>query len=274
MLMSELFKEYMNRYSKRFKISWKEDQRIIQSYLEPAFGFLAVEDVKRSHIELLHSSMHKIPRRANQAVVLCSSIFNRAIDWDYTKENPARRVDKYPENIRKDFIPHSQASLLMQIIKEQPEPYRGIFTFLIATGCRKNEALKLKWDEVDLNNHLITFKQTKNGSDHTFPITPLMRQALAGQEKVGDYVFTLTGGKIADIRKPWLKVTAALGKHYRVHDIRTTLASWLVQQGYSFPEVGAVLNHKDPRSVKRYAFLQLDNIRKPVEHVTKILLDQ
>jgi integrase len=38
------------------------------------------------------------------------------------------------------------------------------------TGCRRQEACKLKWEDVNFKTGALTFRDTKNGTDHHFPI--------------------------------------------------------------------------------------------------------
>lgn len=57
---------------------------------------------------------------------------------------------------------------------------RDIITFLIYTGCRKGEALNLKWDDVDLQNGVIAMKGTKTKYDRYIPISNALKSILGG----------------------------------------------------------------------------------------------
>ena len=50
---SELAAEYVERWAKPRKRSWKEDARIIDRYLNPAFGNVKVADVRRADVRRL-----------------------------------------------------------------------------------------------------------------------------------------------------------------------------------------------------------------------------
>lgn len=51
-------------------------------------------------------------------------------------------------------------------------------------------------------------------------------------------------------------VKAAKVGHCRVHDLRHTYASWLLQGGLSLAAVGKLLGHKSPTTTSRYAWLE------------------
>ncbi len=68
---------------------------------------------------------------------------------------------------------------------------QDLITFLIYTGCRKGEALNLKWDDVDLKNDVIAIKETKTKYDRYIPVSKPLKELLSGINKIQDclYVF-------------------------------------------------------------------------------------
>lgn len=269
MKVSDLCREYISRHAVRFKKSWKEDFYVINKYIVPSLGKQLASKLKTSDIEVLHASMNQHTRQANKTVVLLSCIYAKGIAWGYVKHNPARGIEFYPERSRGVFIPRSEGMHLLETLAKQPEPYRGIFTFILATACRRNEALLLKWEDVDLESKTATFRDTKNGKDHVIPLAKLAFNAIERQPRISEYVFAnpRTARAFVDISKPWDKVTKELSRHYWVHDLRRTLGSWLAQSGVSLATIGAILNHKDVRSTLIYSRFQLDHLRQPIEDV-------
>lgn len=58
----------------------------------------------------------------------------------------------------------------------------------------------------------------------------------------------------------WTPAVEAAGVgHCRVHDLRHTYASWLLQSGRSLAEVGKLLGHQSPTTTSRYAWLEQSN---------------
>ena len=82
----------------------------------------------------------------------------------------------------------SKNSLTAQLINKLT---KDIITFLIYTGCRKGEALNLKWDDVDLKNDVISIKGTKTKFDRHIPISRPLKVLLSQVEKNQDCLMSL-----------------------------------------------------------------------------------
>ena len=75
--------------------------------------------------------------------------------------------------------------------------------------------------------------------------------------QIGDYVFTnpKTGKNIQSFNKGWQRCKKRVGINCRMHDLRHTYASWLVQKGVPIYTVKELLGHGDIASTQRYAHL-------------------
>lgn len=75
----------------------------------------------------------------------------------------------------------------------------------------------------------------------------------------GPLLVTTEGGAIMDYWNFQKVFKAAVGRakigHVRIHDLRHTYASWLLQGGRSIAEVGDLLGHASPLTTQRYARL-------------------
>jgi len=67
----------------------------------------------------------------------------------------------------------------------------------------------------------------------------------------------LPSSRLVNLRAAWKRVGGAADiEDVRLHDLRRTVGSWLVQQGASLHLVGSVLNHKDTKTTAGYAYFQ------------------
>jgi site-specific recombinase XerD len=82
------------------------------------------------------------------------------------------------------------------------------------------------------------------------------------------YVFTINGQPInrSRLRRAFVKVLKVAGiQNFHWHDLRHTFASYLRQSGaVDLHTVSTLLGHRDLRMTKRYAHLNVDNLRKAV----------
>lgn len=60
--------------------------------------------------------------------------------------------------------------------------------------------------------------------------------------------------------------------HTRIHDLRHTAASWMINNGATLPVVGKSLNHTSPQSTMRYSHLEVEAVRKAKETATDAML--
>jgi integrase len=143
-----------------------------------------------------------------------------------------------------------------------PEPANptavAALRLLILTGARKQEVLRLRWREVDLVQGLLQLDDTKTGAS-VRPLSPEAIAVLTAQPRVvgSPWVFPSPRDArkpLSDITPLWYAVCHAAGlSGVRVHDLRHTAASLMLQAGATLPEVGRAIGHSSARATERYA---------------------
>lgn len=130
-----------------------------------------------------------------------------------------------------------------------------LFRLLILTGQRRGEILNLRWSEVDLNAKTIMKpgSETKNGKPHITHLSAPALAELAGRleacrnDRKSDLVFTTTDvTPVSGVTRAKRRLDALLGddfEHWRIHDLRTALATALAYEGVSESIVDRILNH-------------------------------
>jgi integrase len=158
-------------------------------------------------------------------------------------------------------------------LKEHAPVYlRRLITFLIGTGARRGEALKLTWEHVDLGSNTraaVTLIDTKNGEDRRVPLPNHVRDLLAamraeaGRPAKKDRVFTWVRrgtdetvayktdpGTVFDRTRRDAKLD-----DITIHTLRHTYASRLVMKGVPIAHVSKLLGHRKIQITMRYAHL-------------------
>lgn len=132
-------------------------------------------------------------------------------------------------------------------------------TCVLLWGGRKTETQLLKWEDVDFEEKVVSFVNTKNKVVHKFPLTPFAESILAerrlkstqtSEVLPGDWVFAsrVRGKHIVDIRNVLALCEAESGLQIGAHDLRRTFATELAGQTKDIAMVKVALNHASVRN--------------------------
>lgn len=274
----QLCNEYLERYSKPYKKSWKSDQSRINKYLIPKLGNLIASSIIHNDIAHLHTEMGKISKpTANRLVKLTSSIFNQCISWGMLPDgykNPTQGITFYHEQSRDRWITSEELPKLIEAINEEDIYARSAIWLSLLTGMRKSELLSLEWSRVDLERKQISLYDTKNTNPLYLPITDEAFAVIKGIPVVEGNPYLFAGQKegshIKDFKRQWNRIREKAGvTDVRWHDLRRTLGSWLAQSGNSLHLIAKVLNHKDIRTTQAYARFKQDDLREALNANSK-----
>ena len=204
----------------------------------------------------------------NKEILILLNFFNFCMEKAYLDKNPATGIKKLNELSRLKTL--SDTDIQKLIAGATNKLTRDLITFLIYTGCRKGEALNLRWDDVDLQNDVIAVKGTKTKYDRHIPISKPLKELLRAIEKNQDslYVFNKNGAKLGNFRKSFMTACRNAGlKDLRIHDLRHVFASKMVMNGTSLYITGELLGHRTTQMTKRYSHLVPDTLKKAVDAV-------
>ena len=205
-------------------------------------------------------------KEVNHELQILCNFFSFCILKGYLDKNPAAGIKKLNELSRLKTL--SDADIDKLIAGATNKLTRDLITFLIYTGCRKGEALNLKWDDVDLQNDVIAIKGTKTKHDRYIPISKPLKDLLSRIEKVQDclYLFNRNGAKLGDFKRSFHTACKNAGlKDLHIHDLRHVFASKMVMSDTSLYKTGILLGHRTPNMTQRYAHLKPGELRKEVE---------
>lgn len=282
--VADLCDEYVRRHGSR-KRSGFEDQRKIDVVIKPRMGALRVKDVSQFDVDDLHRKYADRPYEGNRVLALLSKMFSLAERWGWREGNPARGVERYPEEPRERFLtPEEIARLsaaLSAYVAEKPSADRedavAIVRIAMMTGARSGEVLAAEWDQFDLDAGLWIkpSSHTKQKRTHRVPLSPEVVEILELRERRSRFVFPGPGksGHRDSIRSAWARIQALTGgiDDVRVHDLRHTYASVLVSSGVSREMIGALLGHTQAQTTMRYAHLYDDPLREATSRAGRML---
>lgn len=214
----------------------------------------------------------------NRVLVLLRYGYTLALRWqiDGIERNPAKELKNIKEDNRIErFLTTEQSTRLLQTVRQsQNQLLAPIVAFLLFTGARKREALDAKWQDIDWQQKLWRIPKTKSGKVRHVPLSVGAMLVLAElgdmNTKNVEHIFAnpRTGLPFVSIFYSWNTARTEAGlPELRIHDLRHSFASFLVNAGRSLYEVQELLGHADIRTTSRYAHLSRDRLREAVEVV-------
>jgi integrase len=260
----------------------------IRNHIAPHFGpHLKVADVAFADIEALHRKVTESagPYAANRCIALLSKLFSLAMRWRMRADNPCKGIELNTEYHRQRYMTAEELARLVAALAEHPEKQTAdILRVILFTGCRKSEALAMRWADVDdTGKWSKPPSSTKQKKPHEVFLSAPMRQLLAeiadeqtgkGRRALGEFVFpsaTSGAGHTVYIDGAWRSLCkTAMIKELRIHDLRHSFASQLVSGGASLPLIGAMLGHTKAETTKRYAHLFAEPQQQAAERVGAI----
>ena len=245
-------------------------RRVLNLHILPELGHLPVASVERSHVSDLHFKMRDKPALANQAVEILSKMFRLAEAWSMTpaRKNPCKSVRLYKRTRRERFLTPEEYRKLGRVLAEAeasggflPSGIAAI-RLLLLTGCRKNEIVTLRWDDIDRTAGEIRIRDAKTGA-RRIPLTPAVERVLAGIPRVEDNPWViagkLPGDHLKNLDQIWLRLRPRAGlDDVRIHDCRHSYASRALAIGEGLPMIGKLLGHRRVTTTARYAHLARD----------------
>jgi len=188
--------------------------------------------------------------------------------------NPALELRNLQDDNRIErYLSAGQTEALLRAVRGSPNPVlASIIAFLLFTGARKREALDARWQDIDWAQAMWRIPRTKSGKVRHVPLSlgalQLLRSLQARADTPWLFANPKTGRPFVSIFCSWHTTRSAAGlPALRIHDLRHSFASFLVNAGRSLYEVQELLGHADIRTTSRYAHLSRERLREAVEAV-------
>jgi len=259
-------------YVKTYKRSWATDISLLKNHLLPRFGTRHLDEITRQDIVQMHGDRKAsgaAAGSANRLLIMMRYIFNLAIRWEVPgiKANPCSRVPLLEVNNKRErYLNQEEAKRLYDAVCESENGMlKFIVPMLILTGARKREVLDAKWEDFDLNRRIWRIPTTKAGKARHVPLSDGALHLLSTMPRNDKDPWTFAN---PDTGKPYVSVycawhtarTKAGLADVRMHDLRHSFASLLINSGRTLYEVQHLLGHTQVKTTQRYAHLSQDTL--------------
>lgn len=285
LLLQHFFDRKYLPFAKATKRRSDLDEYTFGKHIRETFGNRELRLITSEEID--QWKLHQVeqgykPATINKHASLLRRIFSLAKQWHHIESNPFDDIvvkDLDVGDYVQRFLGPDEISRLLSQAKRSKHPYiYHLIRLLILTGARKSEWRLARWCDVNISNRELFVTVSKNGRSRKIVLS---REALKVLNEIR--ITSKNLGLTADYRdwvltnprtlKPYtcfhhafdrVRIAADL-PNVRIHDLRHTFASLLVNNGATIYEVQKLLGHHHISMTERYAHLFPNTLSDRVE---------
>jgi len=225
--------------------SYTEIERHLLKACAPLHG-LQLASITRRDVASVLSTVETAsgPTQCNRTRASLSAFFTWASRQGVVEHNPVTATERRTERSRERTLSDSELREIW-LSTERGGAFASIVRLLMLGGMRREEAGGLRWSEVEDDRLIIPSARTKNGRVNVVPLSEPMRAILAAQPKHGAFVFGRKPFSSWSASKRLLdeRMAASGIAGWRLHDLRRTCPTGMIDIGVQPHVVEAVLNH-------------------------------
>ena len=284
MTFGEFWKLYTEDVKNYVKLNtWLTKEHIVDTKILPYFRNLKMNEITPGDVRKWQNKMvafrYKNGKSYSQTYKktmhnILSAIFNYACRFYNLKSNPARQAGNMGREEKKEMLFWTKEEYLKfaEVMMDKPQSYYA-FEVLYWCGIREGELLALTPADFDLDKGLLSitksYQRLKGRDVITDPKTPKsvrviqMPQFLT--DEIRDYLKSLykvqPDQRIFEVTKSYLHHEMDRGakeagvKRIRIHDLRHSHVSLLIEMGFSALEIADRVGHESVDITYKYAHL-------------------
>jgi integrase len=264
-------------YCRSFLKRPENTEAVLRNHLLPRWGKMRLDEIKSQDIAKWFSEMLAAgyaPSTVEKMRVTFNRSFELAAKWGLPggQYNPVRHVPRRKfNNVRERYLSSKEAEMLLAAasVSENTQLVH-IVGLLLATGARKSELFNAQWQNVDLERRSWYIPDTKTGKPRHVPLSNAAMDIIQQLPRWDGCPWLIpnpaTLKPFDNIKRAWDTArTLANLPGFRLHDLRHSAASFMVNAGVDIFAIGRVLGHSSHASTMRYAHLSGDTLRQAVE---------
>ena len=271
------FDQHYYPHAKATKRSTSDDWSMYNVHLREQLGSYRLEQLSNPVLDVwVREQIVSGYQRStiNKHIFLVNRMLNLARHWGHLEHSKdltnLRRLVVGDHKQR--FLTEAEIAELLKHAQRTTHPHiYNVVRLLLLTGARKGEARMARWCDIDRGKRIWTVPRSKNGRSRRIVLSTEAMAVLDDCVEVALRLGLGTDGKSFVFTNPrtltaynsfytvWHVIRAAAGlPEVRIHDLRHTYASLLINSGVSLYEVQTLLGHSSAQMTQRYAHLQPD----------------
>jgi len=265
-----------------YKRSWKTDETVLRIHILPELGRYFLDEIRPEFIIEVTNKMRSeeyAPGTVARIIVILRYVFNLARKWKVLPHgaNPASGIPVPPDVQRSRYLSKVEAARLLASIRaDENQIAAKAIMLLFLTGARRNEVTQAEWSYIDWQRSTLFVPKSKNGQPRYIQLNSTAIELLKSVPRTdgNPHIFPAptTGRPMPHLFFPWDRIRKRAGlADLRLHDLRHSFASFLVNNGKRLYEIQKLLGHTNLRSTQRYSHLSHERLGQAAEVVASIV---
>ena len=284
MTMNEIIREKFYIYCNIHEKEKSAKKSLIENNIIPYFGNKYINSIRPSDIINFEKYLYKkySPGTVRQCLIHLKHIFN------FVKNSRLQIININPfdeisiggaKQFKERYLSNAELERLLVCLETYEDVAKSnIIKLLLMTGARKREIIELHWNEIDWQRKVLVLseKRTKSRRKREIYLSNKSIEILQSIKQFSDIPFVFFNKKT---RKPFVSIFTAWStirkrakvENLRLHDLRHSFASFLINEGHTLYEVQKLLGHADPKTTMRYAHLSDRSLSEAVNNLSNKL---
>jgi integrase len=268
--VAEMYRDTYLPHLEKTRRNMGSDLSFWKNHLLPRFGDKHLEEITRQSVidaQMELRAAGYAPGTANKFIVQLRYMFNvgKKFSVPGTENNPAADIKQFSVEGRERFLSAEETERLrVAVERSENTQLKYIVGLLLMLGCRKRELLDARWDQFDIERRTWRIPLAKSGKARH---VPLSLATIAFLEKLPrwegcPYVVPNphTLKPFTGINESWKTALGRAKVVCRLHDLRHTYASNVINAGHSLFVVSKALGHANIQQTSRYSHLSDDTL--------------
>ena len=280
--LAAFIRELYLPFAKSTKRSWRTDETVLRVQIIPLLVGLPLDKITTLAIAELLTQLRSrayAPGTINRVLVLLRFMFNLAKKWNVpgSQNNPTTGLKPLPERLHERFLSREEVERLLAALEvDSNQVAARAIELLLLTGARRNEITQARWEHVNWATRTLLVPCSKTGRPRTislnFAALDLLRSTPRNPNSPYIFPSPRTGRPSPSLHFPWTRIRRqAVLADVRLHDLRHSFASFLVNSGISIYVVQGLLGHSMVRTTQRYAHLTDETLSDAAEVIGTIV---
>lgn len=246
-------------YLKRRWKQWQLGEGVLRREVVPVLRAKALPQIKRADLNPIWDQLQDRPAVARLTHATLRKLFRWAVSRGDLDRSPMEGMEAPPPVSPRDrVLTDEELGLLWWFLPDLGWPFEPYFKLLILTAQRRDEVARVDWSELSRSERqwILPAGRTKNAKANSLPLSSAAISVLDDLVESEHWprkglVFSTTGATpISGFSRAKRRLDELMGevlreryRHWRIHDIRRTVATGLQRLGVRLEVTESVLNH-------------------------------